>query len=57
MSEEETRLVSDEKNGNRSIGIVRRTPETERMTDAEIIAMMDDWLKTRRHLHAVDDAE
>ena len=50
------RIVSqDREDGGRDIAVVRRSEENDRLTDEEIIAELNEWKASRRHLHAVDD--
>jgi hypothetical protein len=37
------------------IAVVRRDPETDKMSDEEIIKGLETWKLGQRHLHAVGD--
>ncbi|MVO84162.1 hypothetical protein GPA10_05095 [Streptomyces sp. p1417] len=50
-------VARDEADGGQTIIVVKRDAETDRMSDAEILAKADKYLRNRRHLRAVDDAE
>lgn len=55
--EPRTRVVTHQ-DGDRYITVVmRRSPETDHLTGAEIAAKLDDWRRSQRHLRAVDDPE
>ncbi|MGW5123262.1 hypothetical protein ACWEQ7_04205 [Streptomyces sp. NPDC004069] len=55
MTEPEPRVVTHETEDTRIIAAVRRTPETDEMSDDEIVAQLDKWKRKQRHLRAVDD--
>ncbi|MER5715749.1 hypothetical protein [Streptomyces sp. NPDC002132] len=56
MSEEpRTRIVTHEADGRRVIAVLHRTDDSDRLSDAEIVAHFDEWKRSGRHLRVVDD--
>ncbi|MFF9894943.1 hypothetical protein [Streptomyces longispororuber] len=54
----QTRVVShDRDDGGRTIIVLARTTETDKLTDEEILARAEAYERGRRHLRSVDDAE
>lgn len=54
MTDPETRIVSHETGDTRHIAVLRRSPETDQMSDEEIIARLQEWRRTR-NTHADDE--
>lgn len=50
------RIVSHEtKDGTRTIAVVHRTPETDQLTDDEIITQLEEWKAKRQRVDAPRD--
>lgn len=50
------RIIADEPSPGRCvITVIRRDAETDKLSNAEIVAKFDEWRRSQRHLRVVDD--